>query len=110
MTYIILRDTFGNGLETISNIGLDVIEEHQLDQYICDAAGIIANEDYRSVSDYNDDGNPSMGKVLVICKIVGELKGKNIDDYILDVLKKQEEKRNREEYDLYLELKKKFEK
>jgi len=31
MTYIILRDTFGDGLETISNIGVDVIEEHQLD-------------------------------------------------------------------------------
>jgi hypothetical protein len=41
MTYIILRDTFGNGLETIPNIGVDVIEEHQLNDYIWDAAKII---------------------------------------------------------------------
>lgn len=110
MTYIILRDTFGDGLETISNIGLDVIEDHQLDEYICDAAEIVANEDYASVSDYHDDGNISMGKVLVICEIVGELKGKSVDTYILDVFKGQEEKQNKEEYELYLKLKEKFEK
>lgn len=37
MTYIILRDTFGDGLELIPNIGVDVIEEDQLDEYIYEA-------------------------------------------------------------------------
>ena len=99
MTYIILRDTFGDGLETISNIRLDVIENHQLNEYICDAAEIVANE----------DGSITMGETLVICEIVGELKGKSVDTYILDVLKGQEEKQNSEDYQLYLKLKEKFE-
>lgn len=114
MTYIILRDTFGRGLETIPNIGGDVIEEHQLDEYICSAAEITLAEDgYESLSDYekrwDDDANP-MGQILVICEILGELKGKNVDTYIQDVLKQKEEKENTEEYELYLKLKEKFEK
>ena len=110
MTYIILRDTFGDGLETISNIGVDVIEEHQLNEYICAAAEIILAEDgYESINAYDEENEP-MGETLVICEIVGELKGKSVDTYILDVLQQQEEKENTEEYDLYLKLKEKFEK
>ena len=112
MTYIILRDTFGNGLETISNIGVDVIEEHQLNEYICAAAEIILVEDdqYATLSDYDEDGNTPMGEILVICKILGEVKGKNVSNYIQDVLQQQEENKNKEEYKLYLKLKEKFEK
>lgn len=44
LTYIILRDTFGRGLQTISNIGLEVVDEHQLDGYICDAADAILSK------------------------------------------------------------------
>lgn len=114
MTYIILRDTFGRGLETISNIGVDVIEEHQLNEYICAAAEIILAEDgYESLSEYgerwDDDANPMKG-VLVICKIVDELKGKNVDNYVQDVIKEKEKEENTEEYNLYLKLKEKFEK
>lgn len=114
MTYIILHDTFGRGLETISNIGLEIIEEHELDDYICDATEIILEEvGYESLSKYEekwDDGANSIGNEIVICEIVGELKGKSVDTYILDVLKGQEEKQNKEEYQLYLQLKEKFEK
>lgn len=110
MNYIILRDTFGDGLETISNIRLDVIEKHQLNEYICAAAEIILAEDgYESINAYDEENQP-MGETLVICEIVGELKGKSVDTYILDVLQQQEEKENTEEYDLYLKLKEKFEK
>jgi hypothetical protein len=110
MTYIILRDTFGDGLETISNIGVDVIEEHQLDEYICAAAEIILAEDgYESIDAYDEENEP-MGEILVICKILGEVKGKNVSNYIQDVLQQQEENQNKEEYELYLKLKGKFEK
>ncbi len=111
MTYIILRDTFGDGLETISNIGVDVIEKHQLNEYICAAAEIVANEEgYESLSEYIKDSRICMGETLVICEIVEELEGKRADTYVLDVLKEQEENQNKEEYELYLKLKEKFEK
>ena len=110
MTYIILRNTFGDGLETISNIGVDVIEKHQLNEYICAAAEIILAEDgYESMNTY-DEENISMSKTLVICEILDEVKGKNVSNYIEDVLQQQEEKKNTEEYELYLKLKEKFEK
>jgi len=111
MTYIILRDTFGNGLETISNIGLEVIEKYQLNDYICDAADIVANEEgYESVSEYIKESRICMGETLVICEIVEIIKDKSADTYVLDVLKGQVEKENTEEYELYLKLKEKFEK
>ena len=110
MTYIILRDTFGDGLETISNIGVDVIEKHQLNEYICAAAEIILAEDgYESIIAYDEENEP-MGETLVICEILDEVKGKNVCNYIGDVLQQQEEKENTEEYELYLKLKEKFEK
>lgn len=114
MTYIILRDTFGRGLEAISNIGLEVIDEHQLDAYICDAAEITLAEDgYESLSEYEerwDEGANPMGKILVICEVLNEYKGVNSDTYIQNVLRQKEEKENTEEYELYLKLKEKFEK
>ena len=111
MTYIILRDTFGDGLETISNIGVDVIEKHQLNEYICAAAEIVANEEgYGSLSEYIKESRICMGETLVICEIVETIKDKSVYTYVLDVLQQQEEKENTEEYELYLKLKEKFEK
>ena len=110
MTYIILRDTFGKGLETISNIGLEVIEKYQLNDYICDAAEIVANgEGYEDLNTYIQESTLLMEETLVICEIVETIKDKSVDTYIRDVLKGQVEKENKEEYELYLKLKEKFE-
>ena len=111
MTYIILRDTFGDGLETISNIGVDVIEKHELNDYICDAAEIVANEEgYEDLNTYIEESTLLMEETLVICEIVETIKDKSVDTYIKDVLKERLEKENKEEYELYLKLKEKFEK
>ena len=111
MGYIILRDTFGRNLEEISKIGLEVIEEEQLNDYILEAREhILAEEGWDGVDDYeNDENNNPMGETLVICEIVDEIKGKFVDDYIYDVIREEEEKENTEEYELYLKLKEKFE-
>ena len=109
MTYIILRDTFGDGLETISNIRLDVIENHQLNEYICATAEIVANEEgYEDLNTYIEESTLPMEETLVICEIVETIKDKSVDTYIKDVLKGQVEKENKEEYELYLKLKEKF--
>lgn len=110
MTYIILRDTFGRGLETISNIGLEIIEEHQLNDYIWDAAQIILSDDgYSTIRDYDEENIP-LSETLVICEILGEFKGKNVDYYINEVIEKREAECNKDEYETYLKLKEKFEK
>ncbi len=110
MTYIILRDTFGDGLETIPNIGVDVIEEHQLNDYIWGAVQTILSEDgYSTVDDYEEENIP-MCETLVICEIMGEFKGKNVDYYISEVITKRETEYTKDEYETYLKLKEKFEK
>jgi hypothetical protein len=109
MTYIILRDTLGCGLKNISNIGLDVFEKDQLDEYICHAAEIIADEEgYEDLNTYIEESTLPMEETLVICEIVETIKDKSVDTYIKDVLKGQVEKENKEEYELYLKLKEKF--
>lgn len=114
MSYFLLRDTFGRGLETIPGIDLELVEEHQLVDHICDATDIFLGEvGYDSLKDYEEDwdeGANPMGQILVICKVVEEIKGKNADTYISDALRQREEERNKEEYELYLKLKEKFEK
>lgn len=126
MTYIILRDTFGDGLETISNIGLEVIEDVQLDEYIIDAAKIIAHEDgYEDPKSYNDDHKElPIEETLVICEIKATMwemwehyPGASLresrptcSDYIRGVIKKHMDTENKEQYALYLKLKEKFEK
>lgn len=112
MTYIILRDTFGGGLETISNIGLEVIGAHQLEDYICDAAEILLVEDdqYATVSDYDEDGNTPMRETLVICEVLDKIGNQKVDSFIQDALTNKENQKNEEEYELYLKLKEKFEK
>lgn len=106
MTYIILRDTLGRGLETISNIGLDVIEKDQLDEYICHAAEIIADEDgYGDLSNYLEHADC----IIVICEILTKNEfGTPVSDYVFDVVEERKNEKEKEEYELYLKLKEKF--
>jgi hypothetical protein len=111
MTYIILRDTLGRGLKTISNIDLDVFEKDQLDEYICDAAEIIADEDgYGDLSNYLEHAD-CVGDSIVICEILTEIKfGTTVSDYVFGVVEKRKNEKEKEEYELYLKLKEKFDK
>jgi hypothetical protein len=110
MTYIILRDTFGRGLETIPNIGVDVIEEHQLDEYICAAAEITLAEDGWDGVDAYDEENVPMCETLVICEVLDKIGTQNVVSYIQDAIRNKENNKNEEDYELYLKLKEKFEK
>jgi hypothetical protein len=117
MSYIILRDTFGSGLETIPNIGLEVIDDDQLDEWIIGAAEIIAEEDgYEDLKSYNND-HPDLPieETLVICEFKAMIRERpgsitTCSDYIRGVIKKHMDKETKEQYALYLKLKEKFEK
>jgi hypothetical protein len=110
MTYIILRDTLGRGLKTISNIDLDVFEKDQLDEYICHAVEIIADEDgYGDLSNYLKHAD-CVGDSIVICKILTEIEYGTSSDYVFDVVEKRKNEKEKEEYELYLKLKEKFDK
>ena len=118
MSYIILRDTFGDGLETISNIGLEMFSGDQLGDGIIGAAEIIAEEDgYEDLKSYIDDHKDLLiEETLVICEIKAmiwehcEARTHTCSDYIRDVIKNHMDKETKEQYALYLKLKEKFEK
>ena len=111
MSYIILRDSFGQGLQTISKIGLIEIDGRQLEDYICDAAEAIVEEDdqYASVSDYEEDGNAPMSETLVICEVLDTIGNCKVSNVIKDALYNRKNQKEQEEYELYLTLKEKFE-
>lgn len=109
MTYIILRDTLGDGLEQIPNIDLWVIDKEQLPEWTLDAADIIMGDDgYESVTEYEKDG-PKIEDEIVICEILGEIDGVPIDKWIRHQVVEGKIKKSNEEYQDYLRLKEKFE-
>lgn len=111
MPYIILRDTFGGGLKTIYGIGLEVIDDNELDEWIISAAEVIAEEcgyEDLNLKSYNDDHKDlPIEETLVICNL---LKNDIGSDYIRNAIKNHMDKETKEQYALYLKLKEKFEK
>ena len=109
MTYIILRDTLGDGLEQIPNIDLCVIDKEQLPEWTLEAAEIIMNDEgCGSVIEYEMDG-PKIEDEIVICEILGEIDGVPIDKWIRHQVVEGKIKKSNKEYQEYLRLKEKFE-
>ena len=109
MTYIILRDTFGNGLEQIPNIDLCVIDKEQLPEWTLEAAEIIMNDEgCGSVIEDEMDGS-NIGEEIVICEILGEIDGVALDKWIRHQVVEGKIQKSNKEYQEYLRLKKKFE-
>ena len=120
MPYIILRDTFGDGLEIIPDIGIDVYNDDELDDAICYSARYIVDEDgYEDLNSYIDDHKDvPIEETLVICEIKNSVFIRTDEEeydidvrkHIKNVLQEQIKKENEKEYKQYLKLKKKFEK
>ena len=104
MTYIILRDTFGD-LETIPGIEFSEFTEEGLGDAVYNAVGAIM--DSMNVDDYPKEQILSLSEELAIFRSVDKVGDMNIEEFIkTNVLVDFEDY----EYNLYLKLKEKFEK
>jgi len=103
MTYIILRDTFGNGLTTFNSSELELYSKDQLEEGILAAA--------QGVYEYEEEHAPLViSDAIVICEIMDTIDGTYASDYIRNLIVESKIKQSTEEYELYLKLKEKFEK
>jgi hypothetical protein len=109
MPYLILRDSFGNGLELCPSAGLTIFTREQLPEALCSVAHeILSINDCDTLPEYHDCSPMPIGEEIVVCEILGEMGDKEISDFIHDILVEDETKRTQEEYQLYLKLKRKF--
>jgi hypothetical protein len=112
MTYIILKDTLGNGLTTFNSSKLGLYDKDQLEEGILAAAQDLLDADgVDSVYEYEEEYAPLViGDAIVICEIVDTIDGTYTSDYIRHLIVESKIKQSNEEYELYLKLKEKFEK
>jgi hypothetical protein len=112
MTYIILRDRFGDGLTTFKSTGLELYGKDQLEEVVVGAAQELLDEDgVDSVYEYEEDHAPLLiSDAIVICEIMDTIDGTYASDYIRHIVVESKIKESNEEYELYLKLKEKFEK
>lgn len=112
MTYIILCDTFGNGLKPFTSLGLEVYDKDQLEEVVAAAAQDLLDEDgVNSVYEYEEEHAPLLiSDAIVICEIMDTIDGTYASDYIRHIVVESKIKESNEEYELYLKLKEKFEK
>ena len=114
MTYIILKDTLGDGLTTFNSSKLELYGKDQLEEGILAAAQDFFDEEgLDSVYEYEEEHAPLViSDAIVICEIVDTIDGTYVyvSDYIRNVIVESKIKQSNEEYKLYLKLKEKFEK
>jgi hypothetical protein len=112
MTYIILKDTFGNGLTTFNSSKLELYGKDQLEEGILAAAqDLLDADEVDSVYEYEEEHAPLViGDAIVICEIVDTIDGTYTSNYIRHLIVESKIKQSNEEYELYLKLKEKFEK
>ncbi len=108
MTYIILRDTYGNGLKPFTSLELEVYNKDQLEEAVAVAAQELLDENGETMEEYEE--NESLSDSIVICEIVDTIDGTYASDYIRNIIVENKIKQSNEEYELYLKLKEKFEK
>jgi|DEB0MinimDraft_6_1074348.scaffolds.fasta_scaffold115160_1 phosphoribosylpyrophosphate synthetase len=108
MTFIILKDTFGNGLTTFDSVGLEVYDKDELEEVVAAAAQELLDEDgYEDMEEY--DGNRiTISNTIVICEIVEKVGRMSVENYIKEVVKQKEDTVRKERFKLYLKLKEEF--
>ena len=105
--YIILRDTFGDGLETFPDIELDVVRsKEELPVYVTGAFDWMVSDDEGGCEDVDFyDLNE-----IVICEILDKIDGVDTATWVKQQIIKTKKEADDEEYQQYLKLKEKFEK
>jgi hypothetical protein len=110
MTYIILRDTFGDGLTTFSSVELEVYDKDQLEEAVVAAAQELLDEEgFEDMKEYDGDNIMcTISETIVICEIAKTIGCMNVENYINKVVKQREDTERKERYELYLKLKEEF--
>lgn len=108
MTYIILRDTFGD-LETIPGIEFAEFTEEELGDAVYNAVEAIMDsvDSMKNVDEYSNEQILSSSEELAIFRSVDKVGDMNIEEFIKTNAVIDFENY---EYNLYLKLKEKFEK
>jgi len=101
MTYIVLKDTFGDGLDTVDRFDLDVLgDTEQLDDAIIAAVEEIEESGFNEELSFEG---------VVVCKILEEINGVAVSEYVRRVYAADRNKQKGDRYKLYQELKAEFE-
>jgi hemerythrin-like domain-containing protein len=111
MTYIILYDTFGNGLKPFTSLGLEVYNKDQLEEAVAVAAqDLLDAEACETMEEYDDLQQDviSISNTIVICEITERIGCMSVENYIKEVVKQKEDTGRKERYELYLKLKEEF--
>ena len=107
MTFIILKDTFGNGLTTFKSTGLEVYDKDLLEEYVAAAAQELLDDGYEE--EYDEGGDIiTISNTIVICEIAERIGCMSVEDYIKEVVKQKEDTGRKERWELYLKLKEEF--
>lgn len=101
--YIILYDTYGEGLELIDGLDLDPIKESELPDSICVAAEEILGQGGISIKEAKIDD--FLVNQIVICKLSSR---NSVSDLIRSTLVDHQKAENDSEYKEYLRLKEKY--
>jgi hypothetical protein len=102
MTYIVLRDTLGDGLEVPDFSGQpDVLSRGDLDINVTSLVSELIEEEGLD--------NDMAYSAVVICEILNTIDGKDVNGYVKELYEKEESESRTERYNLYLKLKEEFE-
>jgi len=102
MSYIVLRDTLGDGLEVPDLSGKpDVITNREhLNIEVCSLVTELIEDELLE----NDMAYSS----VVICEILNLIDGKDVFEYVKELYEKKDNESRIERYNLYLKLKSEF--
>lgn len=111
MTYIILKTGFCKGISLFDITGLKNYHKEELPEVLSSVGQELLDEGaYNSVCDYERDCYPeTIDDKILVCEILTTIDGQYIKDYIRHHIVENKIKQSKEEYELYLQLKQKFE-
>lgn len=107
--YILLRETFGSGLEAFDGLNLEILNQDQLAEVVINQAdNILGEECYESVHDYEKDVI-KIEDNFVIFEMTDKIGDSDVNQWVRHLIVENKINHSKNEYELYLRLKQKYE-